>query len=467
MSTDTVVRALERTHFRERVAMLRRRTLTPYEPWPDAPGEAAGSDPLWSLLYLGKPDPLLPEPRLLAALAERGLASTDGQPGMWEATAFGGIVAVRDRLAPPGRRDVYIGEDSLRFAETILAARPQGTALDVGCGSGISSCALARTCEHVLAIDIVAPCLAATRLSADLNGLGARITTSRQALARISVAEPVTCLAGNLPGVPVPPGVAYPPEGDGGPDGLRMMRSMLERAPELLDRRSGMLLMRFQSLGNASGPLLLKDIQRFAEQTSFDVDVVADGKLPAMVRSALTVHHATRASGQASSENVLAAADQHADELSLPLYFSCSLVGRSGGSGVVSYSDLSGPALWDAELRLAGRPADPAALAPLEDLYRCRSHDLPDGFWELGSSSAVAAPLSRLAAIQDRLIRPATVRQLAEDVFPDYFDRDPLRARSLYVTTEVMAGCLHDGGVLAVARPAGSRIPLGASRELS
>jgi hypothetical protein len=261
--------------------------------------------------------------------------------------------------------------------------------------------------------------------------------------------------------------MAYPPEGDGGPDGLRTMRSMLERAPELLDLRSGMLLMRFQSLGNGSGPLLLKDIQRFAERTGFDVHVVADGKLPAMVRSALTAHHATRASGQASSENALAAADRHADELNLPLYFSCSLAGRSSGSGVVSYSDLSGPALWDTELQLAGRAADPAALAPLEDLYRCRSHDLPDGFWELGSSFAVAAPLSRLAAIQGRLIRPATVRQLAEDVFPDYFGRDALRARALYVTTEVMAGCLYDSGLLAVERQAGSRTPLGVSLEHS
>ncbi len=458
MSAHEVTRRLRETHFAGRVERARRQGAVAYGPWPG--GEPAGPGTqdgplLWNLLHLGRPAPHPPEPALSAALAGLELLNGAGGPGGWEVTAFQGVLAARDRAEPAGTGAVYIGEDSLRFTEAILQAGPTGRALDVGCGSGITTCALARGCREVTGVDLQPECLRATRLSAALNGCGERVRTWQgDFFTDFTPTAPLNCVAANLPYVPVPPALAYSAAGDGGPDGLDLNRRLLERAAGLLDPGDGMLVTRFQSLGDAAGPLLMPDIARFAKATGHDVSVVADGRVPPGVRAALTALHAHRHNPHLSRAAVLREVDAHMAGFGQPYYFACGLTSRSGGTGTVTFTDLSDGPLPDEPVTAAGRPPAGAEQTAVRR-YRERSHDLPDGFWELGGAAEVAAPPERLTALLGALEEGASCRELAESVFADRFAADPLRARALYVTTELMAQCLVDAGLAGKRATAG------------
>ncbi|MFI1968725.1 hypothetical protein BLA24_11835 [Streptomyces cinnamoneus] len=448
---------LRRSAFAERVEHARRRSALPWEPWPPAaaaPGDDTGSA-LWNLLHLGR----RPDRRLAPALAERltalGLADDAGGPGRWEVTAFRGLLAARDRPAEggePGTGNVYVGEDSLRFVDTILRARPTGRALDVGCGSGITTCALALGCAEVTGADLQQDCLDATALTAALNGLDDRVHTWHGDFFRDHTPDaPFNCVVANLPYAPVPPALRYSAAGDGGPDGLDLNRRLLRRAAGLLDPRDGLLITRFQSLGDASGPLLLPDIEAFAKEAGHDVTVVADGRTVPEVRAALTALHARRHNPELTSAQVLDIVDDHMRRFEQPHYFACGMISRSGGTGEVTFTDLSAPLTLDDTLTAVGGAPDDAAPAAVR-LYRGRALDLPDGFWELGTADDVAVTEQRLpallAALRGAGPAGATGRDLAAEVFADRFGADPLRSRALLVTTELMAGCLADEGLV-------------------
>lgn len=453
MSTVDLAAVLRGTQFAERVEHRRRRGPSAYEPWPAWTGGPAHRDlgtELCDLLHTGAPARDGISPQLSAELVRLGLADERLHPGRWEVTAFRGILAVRDRADGPAAPEVYIGEDSLRFVDTILQTRPGGHALDIGSGSGITTCALARTCDEVTALDLNPRCAAATRLSAELNGHADRIRTILGDFTAHRPARPLECVVANLPYVPVPPGLGYSPAGNGGPDGLSLNRELLDLAPELLDPAGSVLLMRFQSRGTAAGPAFLDDVRKFASRTGYDVSVVADGRMPAEVRAALTALHARSHNPATGTERLLSSVLGHVREIGGSEYFSCSLVGRSGGSGEVVFTDLTGAPLLDSEITLTAPLNE--VLADLERFrfaYMDRCRDLPDGFWELGGPEQVHAPARDLGGLLRALDEGhRTTRALVRERFASHFDRDLLGAHALHVTAEVAVRFLVDAGVV-------------------
>jgi hypothetical protein len=446
---------LARTCFAQRVETARCGSFATYEPWPPVDDLRRGGvgDDLWRLAHLGVLERERYEDTLWADLCAVGLAeeATDvgpARPGRFELTAHRSLIAARDRPRGSVRGGVHIGEDSLRFAEAILGVAPRGLALDVGCGSGISSCALGRTCEQVHAIDVVDACLAATTLSMQLNGMGDRVFAS---LARLDAYEPPVrfdCAIGNLPGVPVPPGLVYPPDGAGGPDGLELMRLFLDRAQSTLLGESGVAIMRFQSLGDAHGPLLLPELRELARRARWDISVMTESRIPAAVRAALTAHHALPVNPGIASLDMLARADRHLADLGYGEYYASTLVARPG-SGSLIHTDLSGPSLVGKTLRLA-RAAGADLTATAVPAYYGRAHDLPDSFWELGSLDFIHEPARRLSQVLECLSVPTTMPDLVAQVFAKEVALDPIRARFLQITVELLASCLIAAGAAAV-----------------
>jgi hypothetical protein len=442
---------LARTCFAERVEAARMGGFATYEPWP--PVQAEGHDgglgeDLWRLAHLGVAERERFEEGLWGDLCALGLAEEPGLPGRFELTAHRSLIAARDRPRGGVRGGVHIGEDSLRFAEAILGVAPRGVALDVGCGSGISTCALGRTCEQVHAIDVVEACLDATALSMGLNGMGGRAQVS---LAQLDAYEPpqrFDCAIGNLPGVPVPPGLHYPPDGAGGPDGLELMRLFLERCQDSLLGERGIAIMRFQSLAG------------------WDITVLTESRIPASVRAALTAHHALPVNPGIEPLEMLARADAHLAELGHHEYYASTLFARpaGGGSGEgpngspgggnpggpgrgsVIHTDLSGPSLVARTLRLARKVDAAELMGSAIPAYYGRAHDLPDSFFELGSLEYIHEPAMRLEQILECLAQPASVPELVERVFAEEVAGDPISARFLQVTVELLATCLLQAG---------------------
>lgn len=445
---------LVRTCFAERVEAARRAGFATYEPWPPVDEHGSGSgglgEDLWRLVHLGELDRERFEDAVWEDLCAVGLAAEDHHRGRFELTAHRSLIAARDRPREGARGGVHIGEDSLRFAEAILGVAPRGRALDVGCGSGISSCALGRTCEEVHAIDVVEVCVEATVLSMGLNGMGGKVRASRAQLDAYEPPSPFDCAVGNLPGVPVPPGLEYPPDGAGGPDGLQLMRLFLDRCHTSLVNSGGVVVMRFQSLGDAHGPLLLSELRELAPRVGWDISVMTESRIAALVRAALTAHHALPVNPGIAPLRMLARADEHLAELGYEEYYASTLVARPG-EGSVTYTNLSGRSLVGRTLGLApgvGRAQAPAGAERAVSAYYGRAHDLPDSFWELGSQAFIDEPVARLGELLDCLSAPTTVMELLERVFADRMALDPIGTRFMYVTVELLVACLLEQGTL-------------------
>lgn len=475
---------LARTCFPERVEAARMGGFATYEPWPpvQAGGHGGGSgeagvgparrgggglgEDLWRLAHLGVAERERFEEGLWADLCAIDLAEEPSLPGRFELTAHRSLIAARDRPRGSVRGGVHIGEDSLRFAEAILGVAPRGVALDVGCGSGISTCALGRTCEQVHAIDVVEACLDATALSMGLNGMGGRAQVS---LAQLDAYEPpqrFDCAIGNLPGVPVPPGLHYPPDGAGGPDGLELMRLFLERCQDSLLGERGIAIMRFQSLGDERGPLLLDELRELAPRAGWDITVLTESRIPASVRAALTAHHALPVNPGIEPLEMLARADAHLAELGHHEYYASTLFARPAGGcsgegpngspgggnpggpgrGSVIHTDLSGPSLVGRTLRLARKVDAAELMGSAIPAYYGRAHDLPDSFFELGSLEYIHQPAMRLEGLLECLTQPTSVPELVERVFAEEVAGDPISARFLQVTVELLATCLLQAG---------------------
>lgn len=443
--------------FAARLDALRARGCAPYEPWPSAVGEPGlprDIDPLTRLLHEGIPADsarFVAAAPLVAGLRAHDLVGGDGfaLPARWELTAFRGVLAVRDRAPVPGHGDVYIGEDGLRFVEAVQRERPKGDVLEVGSGSGLIAAAAAASCRVVRCIDIVPACVEATGVTAILNGVADRVTATLGDLTTVEFPTRFDCVMANLPGVPVPPGLDYSPAGDGGPDGLRLIRRLLQRVPDWLrlsseTDRNPVLLMRFQSTGDRQRPRLAEELGEHAVSNSWDVDVISDSRVPIEVRSALTTFYAAKLNPRRHQGEILDLADKHARQLGADSYYSSMLIARPG-AGSVRFVDLAVPNRLDTPLRITSADQLLQAEQTIAHRYYCRLGALPDGFWELGSQKMVALPVRRLTALIGQLVNgTATLRRALHAVHGDEFEREPLAARSLYTTGLLLLDTLID-----------------------
>src|SRR5262249_39877498 len=190
------------------------------------------------------------------------------------------------------------------------------------------------------------------------------------------------CIMANLPGVPVPPGLAYSPAGDGGPDGLRLIRLLLHRAPDWLRASSGAdrnpaLFMRFQSMGDRQRPRLAEELGDHAVRNGWDVEIISDSRVPIEVRSALTTFYAATLNPRHHQDEIVELADEHARRFGADSYYSSVLIARPG-AGSVRFVDLAVPNRLDTPLLITSvsqlRQAEPM----IAHRYYCRLGALPD-----------------------------------------------------------------------------------------
>lgn len=447
---------LEEIGFSIRVEAARAQGCAPYDPWPVL--AASGDADRWlRLLHDFRPGDAMPSAAgrqdAVAALRELDLlgAGDPLRPGRWEATSFRGILAVRDRADAPGHGQVYLGDDGLRFAEAIMRVRPTGSTLEIGCGSGLVSAALALSCETVLGIDVASDCVEATRVTASLNGLSGKVSAIEGDLLTADFPASFDCVVANLPGVPVPVSLAYPCAGDGGPDGLRLIRHLLGRAPRWIRRpassaRDAVLLMRFQCLGSPAEPLLTRELAEIARANAWDIEVMSDSRVAVEVRNALTAFHAGPFNPQLCRADILRLTDGHTRELGVSCFYSSTLTARPG-AGSVRFVDLAGPNWLD--MPIAIRADALAGMADVAHRYYCRLGALPEGYWEMGTDRFIALLVQRLPALLDRWSAGgATLRRTLHEECADEFERDPLGARSLYTTGSLLLDALATLGLV-------------------
>lgn len=450
--SDTAISTSAQTEL-QRVAVwitdCRRRSSQPFEPWPQP--ETGPSDwPLAELLHhsephrlwrprdLGQPTDLLDELTVIGLLSHK---SNGYGPGPWQLTAAGGLYAVRDRPTN-GPPRVFLSDDGLRLLDTVLSSRPAGRVLDVGCGAGLATAAAALTADHVHGIDLVPDCLDATRRSTHLSDLSHNVTVEHADLTTYQPDKPVDCIIANLPGVPVPPSLDYPPAGNGGPDGLALTTRLLETTPHWLtttarhEPQNPVLLMRLQGPGDPHGPYALELLHQLARTAHLDISVITDSRIDRRVRDGLTTSYAHRHNPHLDHNALAQTVQAHSHQLGMTHYYSSSVIAHPADNGQLHHLDLA-PRDW-LNQPLHTRPVAVDLVPEITAQYYTRLARLPVGFWELGTHHTITAPARRISELIELLNQHATGANAVTALFTNELAESPLEALPLYTTTNLL-----------------------------
>jgi SAM-dependent methyltransferase len=171
----------------------------------------------------------------------------------------------------PRVADVYLGPESMTLVDHLQrqagSVASVGRALDLCCGSGIAGQSLAaiRRGLEWTAVDISPLAVDAATINADLNDVSPRYRAVQGDLYEPLGGERFALIVANPPFIPVPEGAAFPVYGDGGEDGLDVLRPMIERLARHL-RPSGRAIIYAEGIGNERGPFLLDLLERAAEE---------------------------------------------------------------------------------------------------------------------------------------------------------------------------------------------------------
>jgi release factor glutamine methyltransferase len=304
------------------------------------------------LFLLGERVPVhgLPGPvrEILPVLTGCGVADvTDGQ------ARLSGLVLMFTRgvwlfVQPPQiSPTLYLGDDSFALADR-LALRP-GTCLDLCAGPGIQSLVSARQGLRVTSVEINPVAAALCRLNAGLNGFTGRISVRCADLFAGVGEQRFDNILANPPLLPIPESISYPFVGDGGPDGLHVVRRILAGLPDHLTNR-GQLQLIGMGLSDGMLPTMLDELSGFAGRAAMDVVLSVTAHLPATADGAWVSGVAGTVAGHAGTpyeDAVEAVAKGYADLGATHVCMYALRIQQGGGS--LQYIDLAseaGVATW-------------------------------------------------------------------------------------------------------------------------
>jgi release factor glutamine methyltransferase len=178
---------------------------------------------------------------------------------------------------------LYLGDDSFALADR-LVLRP-GRCLDFCAGPGIQSLLCARRGHPVTSVEINPVAAALCRLNAGVNGLAGLVTVRCADLYAGAGDERFGNVLANPPLLPIPQTTPYPFVGDGGPDGLDVVRRIMSGLPDHLCP-GGQAQIIGMALSDGMLPAMLDELDAFAHQAAMDVTLSVSAHLPAAPGSA-------------------------------------------------------------------------------------------------------------------------------------------------------------------------------------
>lgn len=444
-SVATAAAMLQRVDLPGLLEGRRRACLNTWEPW--LTGAAlTGASPAWAaaspraelarLLHTGA------DARHLSirddvgrALVAAGLVTCDDsiyRTGRWRLSAFAGLLVAADRDYGT-EHEVHLGEDSLRFTHAVLAATPRAAVLDVGSGSGVSTAAAARTAGSVRAIDVLLDAEEATTLTCALNPGGAAVTAEVQHFSDVDLTEFDHVIV-NLPGVPVPSGMPYPTAGNGGPDGLDLIRMFWKQLAAGPPRR---MTMRFQSMGDVEPEVLTELRETFPQHA---ISIAVDSAVPMRLRDAITAERIAAMTG-ADPEAVVGQLSDARRDGGRTTYFCSTMNLTPGGSGIDYAEPLT---RFDLDRLWRGGPVRSIDHAAVWTEYCSRLRLMPDEFWSVQGDEHVHTVGRDMHALGGDLSTGKSPVDIAEARIP----AGPAARSGLELAVALLADVLDDIGIL-------------------
>ncbi len=165
---------------------------------------------------------------------------------------------------------IYIGADSYRLM-THMVKNNYNNALDLCSGSGIQGFVLARYSKKVVCVEIQKEASVAIKFNSILNDIEDKIDVRQGSLFDvIEENEKFDYVVSNPPFIAVPENVEYPIPGDGGPDGMDIIRIMLEKLDHHLCE-NGRATFTFEALGNHEKMFFSDELESYGKSNNIDV----------------------------------------------------------------------------------------------------------------------------------------------------------------------------------------------------
>jgi SAM-dependent methyltransferase len=187
------------------------------------------------------------------------------------------------REKPSVAAKLYYGNDSLALGRLLQWSR--GKVLDLCAGVGAQTLLCARSARSVIAVDIEPAVRSVFNINLALNGLDGRAELRIGNLFEPVDGEQFDHICCNPPLVPVPKNVPFPSTGDGGTDGLSVVRRVLAGLPQLL-KKGGRCHIVGMLLGDGNGPYT-QDIRELAVAGNLDVLMILPRREPVCDHSLL------------------------------------------------------------------------------------------------------------------------------------------------------------------------------------
>jgi len=212
-------------------------------------------------------------------LRQRG--SRLGTPGLGLVTMEGNYaVSSLDRSYPGGlwQRRAWVGVDSFLLAHFLPRTRRARSSLDLGCGSGLLSVLLASTSRRVLAVDVDPLATSVATFNAALNDLGSLEVRTGDLFEPVG-SEAFDLVVANPPMVPTLPHQAGSTAVDGGPDGLALVRRLLDQLATHLTEE-GQAIIYQEGIGDRDRPLVMEALEGVAKRDALATDVLVLSRVP-------------------------------------------------------------------------------------------------------------------------------------------------------------------------------------------
>jgi len=176
------------------------------------------------------------------------------------------------------QRRAWVDVESFLLAHFLPRTRRARSSLDLGCGSGLLSILLASTSRSVLAVDVDPFATSVATFNAALNDLGNLEVRTGDLFEPVGL-EAFDLVVVNPPMVPTIPEHASSTAADGGPDGLALVRRLLDQlGAHLTDE--GQAIIYLEGIGDRDRPLVTEALERVSNRDSFATDVLILSRLP-------------------------------------------------------------------------------------------------------------------------------------------------------------------------------------------
>lgn len=240
---------------------------------------------------------------------------------------------------------VYIGMDSYLLGQNLLA-ESRGDVLDLCTGTGFQAIQAASQTNRILGVELEPEAVAAARCNVVLNGLEDRIEIVHGNLYQAVGNARFDVIYANPPFLPVPEGVRYPLSGDGGYDGLKVLRTIVEGLPEHL-KDDGRCALIAEGVGDRESPFLLEDLKKLFKGNKWNILMLIRGEMPLEYQAYVIAKMTSDIFGQYSCEELFSRwcemyARQGAEKL-FSFHLFLERVPRGGRISVIRVSESGNP----------------------------------------------------------------------------------------------------------------------------